>query len=251
LKAKPQDEVTLDILDEHGKLMRHLSSTKTTKEVQPPEWPDQIVPNDKIPAEAGMNRLVWDLRMSDPEQVPGAFYAGLAPRGPRVAPGPYTVKLTVAGKSFEQPLTVVADPRSAGGAGAIRAKTDLQLAAVNDIDRLHHAVNEIRAARERLQKQNETLPERDATAKKIAAQLAALDPIEQVLIQVNMKGSEANLAFPGMLNEQFATFAATQDDADTAPTQQHKAMFDTLHAQLEEQLKKWQQLRDGDLKPKA
>ena len=73
--------------------------------------------------------------------------------------------------------------------------------------------------------------------------LAALDPIEQTLMQVNMKGSEANLAFPGMLNEQLATFAATQDDADTAPTQQHRAMFEQLHAQLEAVLKKWDALR--------
>jgi len=58
LKTKPQGEVTIDILDAQGKVMRHLSSTKTMKELQPPEWPDQIVPNDKIPAEAGMNRLV-------------------------------------------------------------------------------------------------------------------------------------------------------------------------------------------------
>jgi len=234
LKSEPKSEITLDILDAQGKLMRHLSSTQTTKEVQPPEWPDQIVPNDKIPAGAGMNRLIWDLRMSDPEQVPGAFYAGLPPRGPRVAPGQYTVKLTVAGKSYEQPLTMKPDPRSAGDLAAIRAKIDLQLAVVHDIDRLHHAVNEIRKAREALQKSN---------APDTKQRLAALDPIEQTLIQVNMKGSEANLAFPGMLNEQLATFAATQDDADTAPTQQHRAMFENLHAQLEAQLAKWDALR--------
>jgi photosystem II stability/assembly factor-like uncharacterized protein len=233
LKTKAKDEVTLDILDASGKLMRHLSSTQTTKEIQPPEWPDQIVPNDKIPANAGMNRLVWDLRMSDPEQVPGAFYAGLPPRGPRVAPGQYTLKLTVAGKTYEQPLTMVADPRSAGDLSSIRAKIDLQLAVVHDIDRLHHAVNEIRHARAELQKS--ASPDRK--------RLAALDPIEQALIQVNMKGSEANLAFPGMLNEQLATFAASQDDADTAPTQQHRAMFDSLHGQLEAQLKKWEAWR--------
>jgi len=237
LKTKPKDEITLDIVDAQGKLMRHLSSTQTTKEIQPPEWPDQIVPNDKIPAEAGMNRLVWDLRMADPEQIPGAFYAGLPPRGPRVAPGQYTVKLTVAGKTYEQPLTMQADPRSTGNADAIRAKIDLQLAVVHDIDRLHHAVNEIRKTREQLHKQAP-----DAAQNK---RLAALDPIEQTLMQVNMKGSEANLAFPGMLNEQLATFAATQDDADTAPTQQHRAMFDQLHAQLEAQLKKWEALRGG------
>ena len=247
-KTKPGDEVTVDILDAQGKLMRHLSSTKTTKEIQPPEWPDQIVPNDKIPAETGMNRLVWDLRMNDPEQIPGAFYSGLAPRGPRVAPGKYTVKLTVAGKSYEQPLTMNADPRSAGNLADIQAKIDLQLAAVHDIDRLHHAVNEIRATRAKLQKQKESLAKGDAKAKAIDAQLAALDPIEQELMQVNMKGSEANLAFPGKLNELFATFAATQDDADTAPTKQHRAMYESLHAQLEKQLAKWDSLKNGALK---
>jgi photosystem II stability/assembly factor-like uncharacterized protein len=234
LKAEAKAEVTLDIVDAQGKLMRHLSSTQTTKQVQPPEWPDQIVPNDKIPAGADMNRVVWDLRMNDPEQVPGTFYAGLPPRGPRVAPGQYTVKLTVAGKSYEQPLTMQPDPRSAGQADAIRAKIDLQLAVVHDIDRLHHAVNEIRKLREELGK---------STAPDAKKRLAALDPIEQTLLQVNMKGSEANLAFPGMLNEQLATFLASQDDADTAPTQQHRAMYETLHAQLEAQLAKWAALR--------
>ncbi|MEO5623911.1 MAG: hypothetical protein ABIO74_08950 [Dokdonella sp.] len=243
LKTKPQGEVTVDIIDAQGKIVRHLSSTKTSKEVQPPEWPDQIVPNDKIPAEAGMNRLVWDLRMADPEQIPGAFYSGLAPRGPRVAPGQYTVKLTVAGKSSEQPLTMVTDPRSKGNLADINSKIDLQVAALHDIDRLHHAVNEIRAAREKLDKAKEQLPKDGGQAKPIDAQLAALDPIEQELMQVNMKGSEANLAFPGKLNERFATFAATQDDADTAPTTQHRALYATLHTQLEQQLGKWEKLK--------
>ena len=41
-------------------------------------------------------------------------------------------------------------------------------------------------------------------------------------MQVNMNGSEANLAFPGMLNEQLAAFAGTLEDADTPPTQQQQ-----------------------------
>ena len=64
-------------------------------------------------------------------------------------------------------------------------------------------------------------------------------------MQVNMKGSEANLAFPGMLNEQYATFAASLDDADTQPTAQHRAMYETLHRRLTEQLAIWQRLRSG------
>ena len=50
LPVAPTGELTLDIVDSGGKVLRHLSSTKTTKEIQPPEWPDQIVPDDKIPA---------------------------------------------------------------------------------------------------------------------------------------------------------------------------------------------------------
>ena len=242
LKTKPAGELSVDILDAHGKLMRHLSSTKTAKEEQPPEWPDRIVASDLIPAEAGMNRLVWDLRMEDPEQIPGAFYSGATPRGPRVLPGLYTVRLTVAGKTVEQPLLVQTDPRSAGSEAAIRAKTELQLKAFHDIDRLHHAVNGIRAAQAALTKAQASNPQAS-----VAAMLAVLQPIEEALIQVNMKGSEANLAFPGMLNELLASFAQSQDDADTMPTSQHLAMYKNLHAQLEVQLAKWEKVRTGEL----
>lgn len=247
LKNKPDGEVTVDILDAGGKLMRHLSSTKTMKEVQPPEWPDRIVPNDLIPAAAGMNRLVWDLRMSDPEQIPGAFYSGATPRGPRVPPGQYTVRLTVGGKNVEQPLKVAADPRSIGSEAAIRVKAELQLAVLHDIDRLHHAVNGIRQTRETLTKAQASLGAGAALDAQVASLLATLDPIEQELIQVNMKGSEANLAFPGKLNEQFASFAASQDDADTEPTRQHRAMYKALHAQLDGQIAKWERVRAGPL----
>jgi len=45
-------------------------------------------------------------------------------------------------------------------------------------------------------------------------------PVEEHLIQVNMKGSEANLAFPNMLNEQFDTFSALVQAGDGAPSKQ-------------------------------
>jgi hypothetical protein len=62
-----------------------------------------------------------------------------------------------------------------------------------------------------------------------------------------MKGSEANLAFPGKLNELYASFLASQDDADTAPTTQHQAMFDSLHKQLEAVLAHWASFKSSKL----
>ncbi len=252
LKAKPKGELTVDIVDAHGKLVRHLSSTHTDKVAQPPEWPDQIVPQDTIPAAAGMNRLVWDLRMSDPVQIPGAFYSGVPPRGPIVPPGDYSVKLSVNGSLQTEKLTIVADPRVHGAEAAIAAKTELAAAAVADIDRLHRAVNAIRATRQALLRARTELGQTRAVQPvladldRIAPQM---DAVEQHLMQVNMKGSEANLAFPGMLNEQLATFAASMEDADTPPTAQHRAVYVSLHQQLEAQLARWVALQEGIIKP--
>lgn len=242
LKADAKTELTIDILDAKGQSIRHLSSAKNTKEVQPPEWPDQIIPDDKIPAKAGMNRLVWDLRINDPAQIHGAFYSGGAPRGPLVPPGDYTVKLTFDGKTLTQPLTVIADPRVATAGPAIREKYELALKVLADIDALHRAVTDIRKVREELKKA------KGKSAAELDAKLAA---VEERLMQVNMKGSEANLAFPGMLNEQFAGFQASIDDADTPPTEQQKAMYVTLHDQLQVELGKWKALQPATAKSKA
>ena len=228
LDGAPKAELTVDILNAKGELVRHLSSTKTSKEVQPPEWPDRIVPGDLIPARAGMNRMIWDLRWDDPVQIPGAFYEDQAPRGPIVAPGRYQVRLKLGDKTRTADLVVVADPRVPNSEAAIAEKTALALATSHDIDALHRAVNDIRAERAKL-KGSAAGQGRDAK----------LQEIEQALMQVNMNGSEANLAFPGMLNEQYAAFASTLEDADTPPTQQQQALYRSLHERLQAQLALW------------
>jgi hypothetical protein len=186
--------------------------------------------------------------MSDPVQIPGAFYSDQAPRGPIVAPGQYQVKLTVNGASQTVPLTVIVDPRvGASAVAAIQAKTALAVAVTQDISALHSAVNQVRAAKAGLARLRgscaASTPQQQA-ADQLTSQL---DTIEQTLMQVNMKGSEANLAFPGMLNEQYATFQLTLGDADTPLTVQHQAMYDSLHKRLTAELATWQQLQSGSL----
>ena len=246
LKSAPKGELTVDILDQHGAVVRHMSSTHSDKEIQPPEWPDRIVDTGTIPAKPGLNRLVWDLRMSDPVQIPGAFYSDQAPRGPVIAPGQYTVKLSVGGQAQTAPLTIVADPRAGGNLAAINVKTDLAIATNHDIDALHRAVNGVRHAESDVARVQKAVGDCDAT-KPVLAEASGLSEklsgIEAKLMQVNMKGSEANLAFPGMLNEQYASFANSLGDADTPPTAQHRAMFTSLHAQLQTQLAAWHDLQ--------
>jgi len=74
-----------------------------------------------------------------------------------------------------------------------------------------------------------------------------MSEVEQKLIQVNMKGSEANLAFPNMLNERFDTFSHIVDSADKEPTKPQLDVFQMLSSQLENQLNKWAQLKEQDV----
>src|SRR5262249_7189060 len=122
---------------------------------------------------------------------------------------------------------------------------------VNDsMSRLHQAVNEIRDLRLQIQTLHKRFGD-DPKLKSAFAAAEALDhkmsEIEQKLMQVNMKGSEGNLAFPDMLNERFETFSHTIESGDTEPTQGQFKVFQMLSSQLEEQLKKWAQLKAQDV----
>jgi photosystem II stability/assembly factor-like uncharacterized protein len=94
--AREKGEVKVQVLDGTGKVIRDL---------------------DKVPREAGLNRVVWDLRIEGPAprslkpEEPDAESAFQGPpRGPQVMPGKYTVRLTAGGKTYEKPLEVKFDP---------------------------------------------------------------------------------------------------------------------------------------------
>ncbi len=247
LPAAPAGAITIEILDANGDVVRHLTSVKAAKEEQPPEWPDQVHPEDTLPARAGLNRFVWNLRYDDPALIPDAFYAGLAPRGPIVLPGEYTVKLSYGGQTRSVALTLAADPRDGGGSlDGLKQKFALSMQVYHDQDALHRAVNDIRALKSAvgaaLAKANGK-PGGAALSAEGTALIRQAAQIEGVLMQVNIKGSEANLNFPGMLNEQIYSFSGLLEDADTAPNAQEIETYAGLHAGLGAQLAAWNDLK--------
>src|SRR5438876_1155504 len=249
-KTAPKDEVTLDILDASGKLVRHLSSKEKKESEQPPEWPDRVERAKTIPANEGMNRFAWDLRYNDPIQIPGAFYSGTGPKGPLALPGDYQAKLTVAGKTQTAPLHLAIDPRTKGAEDALQKQFTLSVQVNDRISQLHQAVNEIREVKSQIK----NLHSRFGDDQRLKPALAAADDlekkmsdVERQLVQVEMKGSEGNLAFPNMLNERFDSFSHFIDAGDTEPTKPQLEVFQMLSGQLDEQLKKWTQIKSDDV----
>jgi photosystem II stability/assembly factor-like uncharacterized protein len=138
------DSIVIEVLDAAGKLVRHYSSAD---QGEPPEK-DLNVPTYWIrppqipPAAAGMHRFVWDLRYTPPDALRGGYpmtaidhNTPREPRGPIALPGEYTVKLTVDGKSFTQPLTVKMDPRVKTPPAGLKQQFDLAMKVVELMSR--------------------------------------------------------------------------------------------------------------------
>jgi photosystem II stability/assembly factor-like uncharacterized protein len=249
-KSAPTDEVTLEILDAQGKLVRHLSSKEEKEDEQPPEWPDRVETVKTIPAKEGMNRFAWDLRYDEPIQTPGAFYSGDPPKGPLALPGDYQLKLTVAGKTQTAPLKLVCDPRTKDHEAELPKQFDLSTKITGRISELHRALNEIRGIKSQIKDLHSRFGSDDRV--KGALQVAddmekKMSEVEGKLIQVNMKSSEGTLAFPTMLNEEFDRIGQVVESSDHEPTQ---PMLDTvakLSKRLDEQLQAWGQIKQEDL----
>lgn len=118
LKEKVQGEVTLEIFDTSGKLIRKFSSSD-----QPYKIPDVniplywIRPQVILSAEAGSQRFVWDMHykpLDEPVLYPiSATYMDTAPdpTSPWVLPGNYSAKMTINGRVYTQTFTIKQDPR--------------------------------------------------------------------------------------------------------------------------------------------
>lgn len=102
----PGNQVSLTVLDEQGKEVQTLEHPRTR----------------------GVHRVVWDLRypkLPDPVgEEPNDFgEKPKGPKGPWVVPGRYTVRLTVGGQSWDQPVAVRDDPRIEAAPEARRSWT--------------------------------------------------------------------------------------------------------------------------------
>jgi hypothetical protein len=132
LKNAAAGPVSLEVLQADGRLVRRYSSTDPIASIpDPAAAPAPIYwyrPPQQLSAAAGMHRFVWDLHyqpltgLTPGESTLGAVPTQLpiqaipyntvpAPTTPWVNPGSYTLKLTVDGKSYTQPITVKQDPR--------------------------------------------------------------------------------------------------------------------------------------------
>jgi hypothetical protein len=91
----------------------------------------QPVARLQAPYLEGIHRVIWNLRRDSLPPGPANEESGGRPlliAGPLVMPGDYTVRLTAGGKTFEQKLQVLEDPRIQVSAAERKQWTDALIA---------------------------------------------------------------------------------------------------------------------------
>jgi photosystem II stability/assembly factor-like uncharacterized protein len=242
-------KITLEILDASGKVIR-----KYPKKEEPGNDDEEGFNRDPnagtLPAEAGLNRFVWDLRYEGATKVPKAPLWGGSTDGPEALPGTYQVRLTALGKTYTAPLEIKADPRLKIGPEDLAKQFELLLNIRDKVTQTDDTIIQIRDLREQMNSINSRL-KNDPRAKAIADAGKALDvkmtEVEEALIQTKAKSGQDVLNFPVRLNNHLVALSGVVGSADSAPTKQSYEVFDMLSKAVDEQLSKWKAIVSTDV----
>jgi photosystem II stability/assembly factor-like uncharacterized protein len=246
-----KDEITLEILEAGGRLVRKYSSREKVIPDKPlPERPEKDEPKDALPATAGLHRVVWNLRYEEPDFLGSTIFDMGRPDMPMALPGTYQVRLNVAGVVRTAPLEVKADPRVKATPEELRKQFELAMQVRELFERTHRALREIRGVRSQLQALKGRLgdPARAASVVTAADAIEArMAPLEQELIQVKARSSQDMCNWPTRLTSKLGWLSNVVDSADRAPTQQAFELFAELKARAEAQLGPWNELLAKEL----
>jgi hypothetical protein len=243
LKDVPSGPVQIEILDDRGQTVNTLRGT----------------------SRPGINRVSWNLRHETVQQArlrtkpPGnptvveekrfrttwereGWYPILSWgttggfQGITVAPGTYTVKLSVADQEYTRDLVVRKDPRSDGTLADIRAQVAMQLELRDDVNTVAGMIDDIERIKRQLVDLNEALEREDApavhdAAEELAANLQALE--DKMLQPIAAEGDSKSFRFPNMLYSKLSVLAGDlAQSVDFAPNRQQREVHQVLKERM-------------------
>jgi len=209
-----------------------------------------VAADSVVPARSGLNRFVWNLRYPSTREVRGVVNDEGSTLGPVVAPGTYTVRLTVDGQPHDQVAVVRPDPRMR----ATQADYDAQLALALQVQ---ETTNELSDAVGRILDLEHQLDERVDHSKKqtYAARLGAfatplrtkLEAIRDSLVEVHSHVDQITLHYPIRLYNMLLSLADMVQSADGAPTKQEGEVYRDIAAQVSRHTAQLRALETNDV----
>lgn len=202
-------------------------------------------------ADRGLHRVQLNITYPGALRIPGAPSYGIT--APLAAPGSYTVRLTVDGNTYSQPVEIVKDPRVATTQQQFEEQLALMLRIRDKVSSINRGVVRIRDLREQLAACVRLMsgrPDAQAALEYAAGLQAALWSIENELIQPGLNARSGELdsgQFPVKLNNQLEAAGYHVARSDDAPTSQSYELVDDLSRRADEYLARLDALLVGEV----
>ncbi len=234
------DEVTLEIADASGNLVRRFSSrdTVSVRTANLPIAPRWLPQPARLSNAAGMHRFIWDLHYVAPGETggPGLDVEGNpTASGPLVLPGNYTVKLHAGDRDLVQGLEVAMDPRTRASHEDLVQQYEWARKAYDDMLRGRKAAAEIAAFQIQLTKAKVGVTDR--------ALLGKMDAANRESGTILTGGTEQSGQGLRSAISGFSAVLSALESADRTPPSQVIAAYKDASAILEARLKDWADLK--------
>lgn len=258
LKEEPKGEVTLEILDADGTVVRKMSSNEME-----PTGASEYVEDEKkflkeraLPKKKGLQKVVWDLNWEGAELIRGGILdIGYPLIGPVAIPGTYTARLTVDGTpaiTEATTLKLLPDPRSTVTQDDLAEQLRFALQVRDAITHLTRTAEQLRSVRRQVTTRNELLKKDPRAADLVKASeafLKKMDVVEERLHNPKAEIAYDVLAMKGgaMLYSRLSPLFEFVKTGDGPPTQGMKNVFALAKKDLETLDAEWKALIAGDL----
>jgi photosystem II stability/assembly factor-like uncharacterized protein len=195
-----------------------------------------------IPQDAGLNRVVWDLRFqgprvrnaSGPGDAGGEGGFGAPARGPLVLPGKYTVRLTAGGKTLTRDLEVKLDPTVPATGEALRTQLSINLKLRDMTSSVNDALRGIDSYKVQLDTADKTVRALDPQATKLLASLLAerLQQLSTMELKLARPSEIPGYSMAPRLVERLNALLNAIDRVQDAPTPYQVEHFNELRAEF-------------------
>ncbi len=265
LRTTPTGKVSLEFLDDAGKLIRRFSSESPAADSAARTAADSIgrklraalkdsvvyEPSDSVvTTRAGTNRFIWNLRYPGAKSLKNTLVDEGTHDGPIAPPGNYQARMIVGKDTLVRTFAVVADPR-------VKSSTTELIAQFNAVQRTRDQINEVAESALRIEEIQSQLDQRvrqtkdQAYGARVDSAAGPLrkkfEAVRTELYEVGCHVDQCSLDQPMKLYNQLLTINSQVQVGDYPPTKQHGEMIADFTAKVAEQVRRLQQLEAAEL----
>ena len=195
-------------------------------------WPRRPSSPPRVPAKAGLNLFAWNLRIPGPAEFWGM--RGISTQGPMVLPGAYRLRLRVGGKEYVQPFQVRPDPRGHAGTADLAEQFRFLKQLRDTVNAATTTIRTLRNARAQIE---DRLPSLSGGARTRARAVAdRLAGIEDSLYQIRNQDVEDELIYGQRVTERLSSLGGMAESADGRPPRQVYDVFALFAPELQRHL---------------